>query len=91
MSARSSDVAPQASTRARPAAAQAKSAGLVEDLYTVVELAALWRCSRDHIYDLIAKRQLTSVHIGIGQAKTRIPASAAAAFIAKRTTKGRAA
>lgn len=90
MSARSSDVAPQASTRARPAA-QAQSAGLVEDLYTVIELAALWRCSRDHIYDLIAHRELTTVQVGIGRAKTRIPASAAAAFITKRTTKGRAA
>lgn len=60
-------------------------------MYPVSELAAMWRVSIDHIYDLIAKGQLRTVQLGIGRAKTRIPASAAAEFIAKRSTKGRAA
>lgn len=51
----------------------------------------MWRCSIDHIYDLIAKREIRTVQLGIGRAKTRIPASAAAEFIAKRSSKGRAA
>lgn len=61
-----------------------------EELYPVSELAQMWRCSIDHIYDLIAGKQLRSVQLGTGRAKTRIPASAAAEFIAKRS-KGRAA
>lgn len=60
-------------------------------LYPVSELAQLWRCSIDHIYDLIAKREIRTVQLGVGRAKTRIPASAAAEFIAKRSSKGRAA
>jgi excisionase family DNA binding protein len=60
-------------------------------MYPVAELAEMWRCSVDHIYDLIARREIRTVQLGIGRAKTRIPASAADEFVAKRTTKGRAA
>lgn len=58
-----------------------------EVLYPVSELAELWRCSDQHIYNLIARRELRSIHLGIGRAKTRIPASAAAEFVARRSTK----
>lgn len=47
-----------------------------EALHTVAELAKAWRCSRNHIYDLIVAGRLRSVDIGIGRAKTRIPQSA---------------
>lgn len=62
-----------------------------EVMYPVAELAALWRCTPQHIYNLIAAKQLTSVQIGLGRAKTRVPASAAAEFVARRASKGRAA
>lgn len=45
----------------------------------------MWRCSIDHIYDLIARRELRTVQLGNGRAKTRIPASAVEEFIAART------
>lgn len=57
-----------------------------EELYPVSELARMWRCSVDHIYDLIARRELRTVQLGIGRAKTRIPASAAAEFVARRSS-----
>jgi len=60
-------------------------------MYPVAELAELWRCTPQHIYNLIAAKQLTSVQIGIGRAKTRVPASAAAEFVARRAAKVRAA
>lgn len=62
-----------------------------EELYPVSELAQLWRCSPDHVMDLVTRGELRSVQLGTGRAKTRIPASAAAEFIAKRSSKGRAA
>lgn len=61
--------------------------GEAEELYPVSELATRWRCSIDHIYDLIAKGELRTVQLGIGRAKTRIPASAAAEFIERRSPK----
>jgi hypothetical protein len=57
----------------------------VEELLPVAELAARRRCSKNHIYDLIAAGEPQAVHQGTGRAKTRVSASAAAAFIAKRT------
>jgi excisionase family DNA binding protein len=61
-------------------------------LYTVAELAGMWRVTRQHIYNLIARRELGSTQVSKGRAKTRIPASEAAAYIARNTThaKGRA-
>jgi excisionase family DNA binding protein len=47
-----------------------------EALLPVSEVAQLWRCSRDHIYDLIAAGKLPVVDIGHGRSKTRIPESA---------------
>jgi excisionase family DNA binding protein len=58
-----------------------------EVLYPVSELAELWRCSDQHIYNLIARRELRSIQLGMGRAKTRIPASAAAEFVARRSSK----
>lgn len=58
-----------------------------EVLYPVSELAELWRCSDQHLYNLIARKELRSVQIGIGRAKTRIPASAVAEFVARRSSK----
>lgn len=64
---------------------------VAEVLLPVAELAALWRCSPDHIYDLIADGSLRSVQIAKGRAKTRIPESAAADFIAKQLKPSRKA
>ena len=60
-----------------------------EPLYPVREVALLWFCSEDHVYDLINTGQLGSVQLGIGRAKTRVPASAMAKFIEKRSTPAR--
>lgn len=62
-----------------------------EALLPVTELAALWRCSPDHIYRLIADGSLRSVQLAKGKAKTRIPESAAADFIAKQLRTNRRA
>lgn len=62
-----------------------------EALLTVKELAALWRCSPCHIYDLIADGELAAVQISKGRAKTRIPESAAAEYVARQLRTRRAA
>lgn len=49
-------------------------------LFPVSEVAELWRCSEQHIYNLIARGRLRTVQIGNGRAKTRIPASALIEF-----------
>ncbi len=54
-----------------------------EEMLPVSELAERWRCSRDHVYDLIAAGELEVVDIGRGRAKTRVPASSANAYIAR--------
>jgi hypothetical protein len=56
-------------------------------LYSVRTLAGMWECSVDHIYDLIARRELASTQLGTGRAKTRISAAAAADFIRRRNPK----
>lgn len=56
-----------------------------EELYPVKDVAALWHCSVDLIYDLIAAGKLRTVQVAIGRAKTRVPASALAEFVAKQT------
>jgi excisionase family DNA binding protein len=60
-------------------------------MYSVKTLAEMWECSDDHIYDLIAKGELSYVPLGIGRAKTRIPASAVEEFITRRSVKSRRA
>lgn len=78
---------PRPIPRPAPPPARPKNGQLeAEEMYPVSELAQLWRCSVDHIYDLIAKGELRTVPLGIGRAKTRIPASAAAEFIERRST-----
>lgn len=62
-----------------------------ETLYPVAELADLWRCSKNHIYDLIAARELRCVQLGNGRAKTRIPESAVAEFLTRRSYRAGAA
>jgi excisionase family DNA binding protein len=64
-----------------------------ETLYPVAEVAEMWRCSREHVYEQIRRGRLRSVQIGTGKAKTRIPESALADFVDKnsRRTKERAA
>jgi excisionase family DNA binding protein len=52
---------------------------------TVAEVAKLWRCSRNLVYDLISSGRLKSVNLTDGRAKTRIPESALAEYIAART------
>lgn len=56
-----------------------------EVLYPVSEVAKLWRCSINHIYDLISRGELRSVNLTRGRAKTRIPESALADYITANT------
>jgi len=56
-----------------------------EALLPVSEVAQLWRCSKNHVYDLVASGQLRSTQVARGRAKTRIPESALAEFIASNT------
>lgn len=62
-----------------------------EVLHTVPEVADMWRCSDDTVYRLIAAGKLRSCDIGTGRAKTRVPASALAEFVAGRSRKTRVA
>lgn len=64
-----------------------------EALLPVSEVAQLWRCSPDHVYALISSGELRSLNLARGRAKTRIPESALAEFVARnsRRTKGTAA
>lgn len=55
-----------------------------EQLLTVLEVAALWRCSKNTVYRLIADGELRIADIGNGRAKTRIPASALAEYVARK-------
>ncbi|HEX6873028.1 MAG TPA: helix-turn-helix domain-containing protein [Micromonosporaceae bacterium] len=62
-----------------------KESASAEVMHTVKELAGIWRCSVAHIYNLINTRRLRSTDIGVGRAKTRIPASAAADYIRRNS------
>lgn len=59
----------------------------VERLYPVTEVADLWDCSPQHVYSLIAAGELRTVDLGVGRAKTRVPESAIAEFVARRSIK----
>lgn len=61
----------------------------VEDLIPVAELARRWRCSRQHIHNLIASGALATVQVADSRAKTRIPASAVETFVRQRTNRAR--
>lgn len=53
-------------------------------LYTVAEVADLWRVHRATVYRLIADGELATVNIGQGRAKTRITARALADYIERK-------
>jgi excisionase family DNA binding protein len=80
---------PPAGPTTPPPPAGPKRSIIADELYPVSELATMWRCSPGHIYDLIARGELRHIQLGTGRAKTRIPASAAAEFVARRSSKGR--
>jgi hypothetical protein len=83
---------PRPKTDPPPKPKPTKAATTDLTMYSVATLAEMWGCSRVHIYDLIGTGQLATVQLGTGtRAKTRITATAAAAFIARRSSKGRAA
>lgn len=78
---------PATSTRAD---ASKRRSALVEPLYTVVEVAEMWRVTRQHVYNLIRRKQLRVVDTGsVGRTKTRIPESALVEFIEHRTTEAK--
>lgn len=52
-----------------------------EVLYPVSEVATLWRCSREHVYELIRRGRIRTVNLATGRAKTRIPESALKAYV----------
>lgn len=54
-----------------------------EPMLTVRDLATLWRCSRQHVYDLIADGELSVVLLG--PRGTRIAESAVADYIKRHT------
>lgn len=56
-----------------------------ETLYPVAEVAKLWRCSREFVYEQIRHGRLRTVNLSVGQAKTRIPESALADFVQTKT------
>jgi len=63
-----------------------------ERLYSVAEIAKLWSCSRQHVYNLIASGQLASVQATVAKrAWTRVPESDLAAYVARHRTPARAA
>lgn len=54
-------------------------------LMSVAEAAEVLSCSRGHVLNLIAKKHLRAVDIGIGRAKTRIYPADLSAYIASKT------
>lgn len=56
-----------------------------EALLPVSEVAKLWRCTPQHVYNLIAMGRLRVVDLGMGRAKTRVPESALAEYISRNS------
>lgn len=54
-------------------------------LLSVAEAAERLSCSRGHVLNLVSRKKLRGVEIGIGRAKTRIYESDLEAFIAEQT------
>lgn len=75
---------PSRPIRPAPTPKPSKSQAEAERLYTVAEVAELWSCSRQHVYNLIARGELRRSDIGIRGAETRIPASVLAEFVERR-------
>jgi len=61
------------------------TAARAEALLPVAEVAKLWRCSKNYVYDLISSGALRSVNLAGSRAKTRIPESALTEFVSKNT------
>ncbi len=72
-------------TAAAAASTDRAAAMTAEALLTVAEVAKLWRCSKNLVYDRISAGQLRSVNLTDGRAKTRIPESALAEYLKART------
>jgi len=58
---------------------------MAEALIPVAEVAVMWRCSKNYVYDRISDGSLRSVNLPAGRAKTRIPESALSEFVAANT------
>jgi excisionase family DNA binding protein len=54
-------------------------------LLSVAEAAERLSCSRGHVLNLVARKELRGVEIGIGRAKTRVYEADLETFIAERT------
>lgn len=57
----------------------------IERHLSVTTVADILSCSRGHIYDLIAAKKIRSTDIGVNRAKTRIPESEVARFLAQNS------
>ena len=57
-----------------------------EILYPVSEVAKLLHCSTEHVYEQIRRGRLRTVNLAHGKAKTRVPESALAAYVASLAT-----
>lgn len=66
---------------------RSEPSGPPEALYPVSEVAKLWRCSADHVYDLIAAGKLRAVDISASTKRTklRVPESALAEYVNRYT------
>lgn len=60
---------------------------MAETLYPVAEVAELWRCSRQHVYNLVRRGKLRTTDLGLDEAKTRIPESALAEYVKRNTAR----
>jgi hypothetical protein len=58
-----------------------------ERLYSIPQVAELWGCTRQHVYNVLASGELTTTDIarpGAKRSKTRVPASALDDYAARR-------
>ena len=55
-----------------------------KEFLTVPEIAERWRCSREHVYNLIATGQLNAMNIG--RRRYIVAADDAARFLSERRT-----
>lgn len=63
--------------------------GRPEPLLPVTEVAALWRCTRQHVYNEIARGRLRIVQLGSSRTKTRVPASALTEYVRRNERQAR--
>lgn len=62
-----------------------RAAAQVEEMLPVRQVAELWHCSRDHVYELIARGKLRAVNVAIKGSQMRVPASAIAEYVRKNS------